>query len=130
MDNNLRKEERLYGFKKIEHLFKESGSFLIYPYKVVWNYNTDGPDKNFCFGVSVSKRNFKRAVDRNLLKRRTREAYRTNKHILYNRKDMLNSGYNFMLIYIGKEILPFAYIESKIILILRRLSGEDEKSLK
>lgn len=126
----LKKRERLHGFKLIEHLFKEGNTFLIYPFKVVWKESSEDTDFPYKFGVSVSKRNFKKAVDRNLLKRRTREAYRKNKSVLYKENQSDEKGINFMVIYISKEILPSNIIESKIILILRRLSRDDEKGIK
>jgi len=131
----LRKRERIKHKKLIEKIFANGKSFLVYPFKVMWietdskaiGYNTEYPAQ---FAISVSKKKFKKAVDRNLLKRRSREAYRLNKHILYNELETQNRQLAFMFIYISKEILPLEIIESKIILILRRLSKIDEEDTK
>ncbi len=126
--HTLTKKERLHRKKLIDKVFAQGESFHLYPFKVAWIKADFNTGYNAQFGISVSKKIFKKAVDRNLLKRRSREAYRLNKHILYNELNLQNKKIAFMLIYISKEILPFEVIESKIILILRRLSKLDEKS--
>lgn len=131
----LKKSERIHHKKLIEKIFVNGNSFLIYPYKVMW-MEIDSPTIRFetgypaQFGISVSKKRFKKAVDRNLLKRRSKEAYRLNKHILYTELTKQNRQLAFMFIYVSKEILPIEVIESKIILILRRLSKIDEEVTK
>ena len=70
--------------------------------------------------ISVPKRNFKRAVDRNLLKRRIREAYRLNKSILVDNEKLL-----IAYIYTAKEILAYAEIEKKLVAGLVKLSAKD-----
>lgn len=124
----LKKNERLHQRKLIEKVFSNGESFLIYPFKVVWIETDFETAYNAQFGISVSKKKFKKAVDRNLLKRRSREAYRLNKHILNDELKKQNRKIAFMLIYVSKEILTLQAIESKIILILQRLSKLDEES--
>jgi ribonuclease P protein component len=72
---------------------------------------------------SVSKRNFKKATDRNLLKRRMREAYRLNKAALPG-----TSKLQMAYIYTAKEILMFDEIRDKLLLSFKRLQEEYEKS--
>lgn len=72
--------------------------------------------------VSVSKRNFKNAVDRNRIKRLVREAYRKNKEIIYKERKSQKSLLLLGLIFTGKTIPEYAEIEQKIILILHRLN--------
>lgn len=78
------KEERLCSVKTIEALFSGEGNvFYTSLFKVVWNVS-DGLQKFPArTAFSVSKRGFRLAVTRNLIKRRMREAYRKNKHLLY-----------------------------------------------
>lgn len=115
----LKKEERLNSRKQIEHLFSGGETFNIYPIKVIYrdsDYPGDFPAK---VAFAVSKKLFKKAVDRNLIKRRMREAYRLNKQILlsddkYSKKDIF-------FIYTGREITGFANIENSMKHCLSRL---------
>ena len=80
----LNKDDRLKSRKAIEYLFKEGKSFSIFPLRVLYTINaaSEKPTNNLRAGFSVSTRNFKKAVDRNRIKRLLREAYRLQKHLL------------------------------------------------
>jgi len=123
----LGKCERLRSKKLIQLLFTEGISFIIYPIRVVWFRSVVLSDSPVQAGFSVLTRNFKKAVDRNLLKRRMREAYRINKQILYKELSVSNTKIILMFIYVGKDIPDFADIESKIILAIQRLTRDCEK---
>ncbi len=116
------KEERLSSRKLIEQVAKEGKSFLVHPFKVI-TLETELESK-FPAQVmmSVAKKRFPRAVDRNRIKRLMREAYRKNKHTLYNSLAEQNKKLALMLIYIGAELPEYKLTEDKIILILQRLS--------
>jgi len=77
--------------------------------------------------IRVPKSNFRKAVDRNKIKRRIREAYRLNKQIIQESVSELPHPVIISISYTAKEILPFAIIQEKIILILQRLMKENEK---
>lgn len=87
MDFRLTKEERLSSKQVIDRLFSGgSGSMAVYPLRVVWMVTTRQPDDQtppVRMLVSVPKKRFRHAVDRNRLKRQVREAFRLNKHILW-----------------------------------------------
>jgi ribonuclease P protein component len=75
--------------------------------------------------ITVSKRNFKKAVSRNRIKRVIREAYRLNKHVLYSG---LTKKLIFIIIYIAREEPDPKVIQPKIILTLERLTRANEKT--
>ncbi|MCI1187725.1 ribonuclease P protein component [Hymenobacter sp. DH14] len=117
------KEEHLCRKKLIEELFsKQSSSFGVYPLRIVWIKTaapTTAPPQVL---ISVSKRTFKRAVDRNRLKRLIREAYRLNKYRLTEQPN----GHEIALlgiIFTGKEKSPLALVERKLISAFHRLLG-------
>ncbi len=125
----FKKEERLYNKKVIEYLFDNGSSFFIHPFKVVWRdykHHTQYPAGIL---ISASKRSIKKAVIRNRVKRLIREAYRKNKQGFYDYLESRSGHCVFSLIYTAKEVLDYAEIEKKIILILQRLQMEYEKSV-
>lgn len=78
----LSKAERLKSRKEIDALFEKRQRFSVYPLQVWYGIETITGEKEVRMGVSCSKRLFKRAVDRNRVKRIIREAYRLQKNIL------------------------------------------------
>lgn len=78
--------------------------------------------------ISVPARNFKKATDRNYIKRMMREAYRKNKEVIYDILYNNSRKMVFMLHYSGKIIISFKEVESKIILILQRLTKGNEET--
>ncbi len=70
---------------------------------------------------SAPKRRFKKAVDRNRIKRLMREAYRKNKHILYS---SIEEKHIIMFTYLDENELKYVEIEEKLILLLKRLSDK------
>lgn len=117
---SLKKSERLSRKKIIDTLFAEGESFFSYPLKVVFIQAELPVDYPVQAGFSVSKRNFKKAVDRNLLKRRMREAYRLNKSIICRLET--KSQIAVMFIYSGKEIEDYQTIENGMLKALKKLS--------
>ena len=114
----FKKEERLNSVKDIEYLF-QSSSFFVYPFKVFFFLSEETQQTLPKLLISVSKRNFKKAVDRNAVKRKTREVYRLNKHTLLQKNE--NTKLVLGLIYVGKKVPDFHFSEKKLNLIFQRL---------
>ncbi|WP_255038397.1 ribonuclease P protein component [Lacihabitans soyangensis] len=118
------KKERIKSKKVISALFDRTSannhSFLIYPYKVI--YLTEKTETELASHfpqvlISVSKRKFKNATDRNTIKRRTKEAYRLNK--IYFPQVM-----SLALVYVANEILDYLVLEKAMKSVLGRLEKE------
>lgn len=124
-DYTFKKAERLKSRKVISKLFKEGKSFSAYPLRIIW-IQTDSSDNKFPvqFSMSVPRRSFAKAVQRNDLRRRIRESYRLNKHALYQQLKNSDNQYGLMFIYIAKEDLPYSVIELAMKKIVKRLSKQ------
>lgn len=103
------KEEKLCSKKQFDKLFAEGSSFLAYPLKVVFIETELSSRYPAQAAMAVSKKLFKKAVKRNLLKRRMREAYRLNKPDFYLK--IGNKKVAVIFIYVGKEVLGYRQIE-------------------
>jgi ribonuclease P protein component len=116
------KRERLKSRKSIQLLFEEGRSIHKYPIKLV--YSVMAEDPNYAttqFAFSVPKRLFKRAVDRNLLKRRMREVYRLNKQDLQEKLNNRKLRIEAILVYNSYEALDFKSIQSAFLYLIQKL---------
>jgi len=127
MQNSYNKNEKLKRKILIDRLFDEGRFLKAYPIQLVYLHYKDSATKELKVGVSVSKRYFKKAVDRNKIKRLLREAYRTNKSLHINNT---KSSLAFMLMYVGKELPDYKTVENAVQLLLKKLMNrlEDEKN--
>ena len=116
------KAERLCSKKLISELFAKGSAFNLYPLRFV-SLKAETPLPEFPqVLISVSKKYFKRAHDRNRLKRQIREAYRLNKHKLLSENGQFYAVLG--IIYIGKEKVAYNLIEKKLNSGLDRLVKE------
>lgn len=117
----FRKEERLCSIKLIEQLYSKGSSFSFYPFRVIYSI-TSIQDVPVQIVISVPKRKFKKAVDRNRIKRQIREVYRHSKEdLLYPQLVEKNIKLQLLLIYTGNEINTTNHIQKKLNLALERL---------
>jgi ribonuclease P protein component len=117
--NTLGKSERLKSRKQIDLLFETGKKISQFPFRVL--YKTEKGNPEIKAGFTVSSRSFSRAVDRNRIKRLTREAYRIQKAELKNK--ILNRGFSLHLffIYTNRDILSFDEIKSGLKQLLNKL---------
>lgn len=125
----FRKEERLKSRKIIKSLFDHGKIIHQYPFKVIYIIQK-APENNYPaqIAVSVSKRNFKRATDRNYIKRKIREAYRRNKHALYDELNKSDQRLYFFVIYTAKHDLHFIHLDQEIKNLIQKLKDILNKS--
>lgn len=111
------KNEKLKSKITIGLLFTEGKSVSKYPLRLVYKAGSFDESEKIKMGVSVSKKNFKKAVDRNYFKRVLRETYRLNKHLLI---DNLDQPYSFMFFYQTKDRLTYEQINTKTIQLFEK----------
>lgn len=116
----LNKAERLKRRKIIEQLFSEGRAVTAFPVRVQYKM-VDQLGVPLQAGFSVSSRNFKRAVDRNRIKRLMREAYRLQKIPLEQALQTKEQQLALFLIYTGKELPVYALVKEKVEVVLKKL---------
>ncbi|CAM3627010.1 ribonuclease P protein component [Sphingobacterium prati] len=128
MRNTFTKEERLCARKRIDTLFKSGSSFVLYPFRIVFvlEKNSETAILPPCQSIiSVSKRRFKKAVDRNTIKRMMRESYRLQKS-----NDLIpfllkhNVTLYLAIQYVGKQILTYDVFHAAMNKMLKKLQDE------
>lgn len=124
--NTLCKEERLHGRDAVEKLFKDAGSrsMVAFPVRVV--YVLTPPQTDTCVNtrmlVSVPKRQFKRAVKRNRVKRQVREAYRKHKHGLIEAVSRIGEQHlSLAFVWLDSKLYDTSVVEKKVEKLLLRI---------
>ena len=115
----LGKADKLKSRKLIEQLFKEAKSFAVFPLRVL--YLETPATSHLQTAFSVSKKHFKKAVDRNRVKRLMREAWRLQKNMLRDKLEQTNKPIAVFIMYTGNELPPYQLIYEKTGAVIRRL---------
>jgi len=118
------KNERLKSKTTIGLLFSEGKSVSKYPLRLVYRLEEANQEEKIKIGVSVSKKYFKKAVDRNYFKRVLRETYRLNKHLLL---ENLEQSYSIMFFYQTKDRLSYQEINTKTVQLFEKLLQQINK---
>lgn len=123
------KTERLKSRKLIKALFSRGKSFGMYPLRLVYMPVVDPAlPVPVQFTVSVPKRKFRRAVQRNRLRRQVREAWRLHKHELYEALEGQTTTYAFMVLYVAKEPLPYLEVDKSMQKMIKRFIKKEVRS--
>lgn len=124
MSFTLHASKRIKSKKQFNIVFSQGSRFTIHPFHVVYATNNQPKQNNIKFAFSVPKKRFKKAVDRNLVRRRMKEAVRLHHKDLENCLRERGLECYIVFVYISKDILSFEEIEHKIILSLQRLKEQ------
>lgn len=122
----FRKEERLYLKRDFDELIKQNNYFILKPLKIYWKEIKEEDKYPVKFGVSVPKRNFAKATERNKIKRQLREAYRKNKIMLYNNKTTNKNTLLVLAVYSSGNKIKYSQIEDCLKRGLEKISKRDE----
>ncbi len=117
MNNTYPKQEKLKSKNTIDLLFAEGKSVSKYPLRLVYHPVNFENNEKIKIGVSVSKKYFKKAVDRNYFKRVLRETYRLNKQLLLQNTE---NTYAFMFFYQSKDRLSYQEINEKTVQLFQK----------
>lgn len=120
------KNERLKSKTTIGLLFSEGKSVSKYPLRLVYREAEVDATEKIKMGVSVSKKYFKKAVDRNYFKRVLRETFRLNKHLLL---DNIQQPYSLMFFYQTKDKLSYEEINNKTIQLFEKFLLQVNKTI-
>jgi len=125
----LRKHNRLKLEKEINQLFLHGESIFIYPIKLIYvRHNTE--DFSFKVMAAVSKKYLKRAVKRNLVRRRIKEAFRQSPNLLQLENALPRTELHLAFVYVSKEVLCYQRIEEVVNELLGKLIIKGEKGAK
>jgi ribonuclease P protein component len=117
---SLGKSERLKSRKQIDTLFESGKKITLFPFRLI--YCIEPGKGELKAGFTVSSKNFPRAVDRNRIKRLTREAYRTQRQELKSAVKKNQIALHLFFIYTGREILSFEEISLRLKQVLDKLT--------
>lgn len=122
--HTFKKAERLKSRKQIQELFLKGKSLYVHPIKVSYIMKpavAGQTPAGVKAGVSVSKRYFKKAVDRNLVKRLLREVYRVNNPALAAAVQGKSIALSFFFTYVDRSLPNFDLLQQKVPLCLQKL---------
>jgi len=116
------KKEKLKSRKLIEQMFSEGKSYKDFPLRMIYLPLEKNAENNLA-AVSAPKKNFKKATERNRIKRLLRESYRKNKYLVEN----LSQKHAFLFIYTEKKALTYQQVFSAMEILLKRFAQNNQK---
>lgn len=122
MDYKLHKEEKLRSRTAINNLFDEGKSLMAFPLRAAYRLRPSG-QQPVRFLISIPKKRIHKAVERVLLRRRTRESYRLNRNqLLVPALQQADCGVDIAFVYLDKTPAPYQVIDEKMISLLERIA--------
>ena len=123
--NTFKKSERLCSRILMDHLFQgDNRTASSYPIRAVFLPVEEAVQKGVSILISVPKKRFHDAVDRNRVKRQIREAYRKNKHALVEQVAQSGKGLLVAFIYVSAEIESTESVEKRVVRLLDKIGAE------
>ncbi len=116
------KAERLNSKKLMDELFNKGSSFVLYPFRIFWMKHEQTVPSKVQVLISVPKKNFPLAVDRNRIKRLMREAYRKNKLPLHDAINDIEKNIAVAFLFTDRKLPEYKLVEEKMIAVLNQLS--------
>jgi ribonuclease P protein component len=120
--HTFKRPERLKSHRIIGELINSGDTITVFPLKLFWSIDIGDQPAPLRIAIAVPVKNFRNAVDRNRIKRRIREAYRLNKHILLEFLSDKKLYLNFVFLYLPKTINSYGQISEALIKILMNIS--------
>lgn len=117
---SLPKAEKLKSRKTIEQLFQKGNSITLHPFRLLYSVSFSSSPASIKMGVAVSKKFFKKAVERNRIKRLLREAYRKNKLSLHEWAQQQSAEINIFIIYTSPSLPEWNWLELKVQQLLHK----------
>ena len=121
MDYKLNKSEKLRSRTAVERLFGEGKSLMAFPLRAVYRLRPQG-EAPVQFLITIPKKRIRRAVMRVTLRRRTREAYRLNRHELLAPLQESGIGADIAFVYLDSNSAPYSVINEKVVSLLTRIA--------
>ena len=122
-EKGFSKQERICNRNDFKLLFSDGKSFFSYPFRCIFHW-TASNESLVRIAISVSKKKFKLATDRNRIKRLIREAYRLEKQYLYNRIQKHPITLDLLIIYTENKILDYEQLQNKIRILMKKTIDE------
>jgi ribonuclease P protein component len=106
----LPRKQMLKSPLKVSYLFTHGQAMVHYPFRIMWLRNTEDPDERVSVAFSVGKRYYRKAPDRNRIKRLMREVYRKQQPAFHQQLETVPGSLRLVIVYTGRQIYSYNYL--------------------